>query len=86
MSQISDFFWWLFNTRPGVLTLLGAGIPIFLILALILEKKTRSQYHNHIVPEDQRSVFDDDTVEVAEAQWEAEKQERRKKRKQSHTN
>lgn len=42
-----DFTTWLFSTREGVLTLIGGGLVICLIVAFLMERKTRKLYFNH---------------------------------------
>lgn len=42
-----DFATWLFSTREGVLTLLGAGLVICLVVAFVLERRTAKMYFNH---------------------------------------
>ena len=58
-----DFLNWLFNSRPGVLCLIGGGILLFLIIAFFLELKTRKRYKNHKKSEDDWSLFDSDDDE-----------------------
>lgn len=60
MSAISEFFSWLFATRTGVIVLVLGGIVLFLIIALILERRTRAIYKNHEKSPDDWSLFDDD--------------------------
>ncbi len=60
MEAISGFFSWLFGTRTGVLVLLGGGILIFLIISLVLERRTRAIYKEHERSEDDWSLFDDE--------------------------
>ena len=60
MQAISDFFTWLFETRQGVVFLVLGGIVFFLIVAFILERRTRAIYRNHEKSEDDWSFFDDD--------------------------
>ena len=42
-----DFLSWLFNTRTGVMALIGGGIVLFLVIALVLERRGRKIYYNH---------------------------------------
>lgn len=60
MEALTKFFSWLFNERAGVLTLIGGGIVVFLIIAFVLERCTRKQYFNHEKSEDDWDFFDDD--------------------------
>jgi hypothetical protein len=59
MSQIGNFFDWLFNDRTGVLVLIVGGILLFLIISIVLERKTRKLYHNHEKSPDDWDLFDD---------------------------
>lgn len=54
---------WLFNTRMGVLCLIGGGIVLFLIISLFLERLTKRRYFNHQKSEDDFTLFDDDEDE-----------------------
>ena len=63
MGAVSDFLNWLFNTRQGVIALLLGGIVLFIIIALILERRTRAIYKNHERSEDDWSLFDSDDEE-----------------------
>ena len=47
MEAISNFFYWLFNDRTGVICLVLGGIVLFIIIAFILERKTKQMYFNH---------------------------------------
>ena len=60
MQAVVDFFTWLFNDRMGVIALILGGIVLFLIIAFILERRTRKQYYNHEKSEDDWSLFDED--------------------------
>ena len=60
MDAVNDFFGWLFGTRPGVLTLMVGGIVLFLIIAFLLEKRTRAKFYNHKKGEDDWELFADD--------------------------
>lgn len=60
MQPVIDFFTWLFNDRMGVITLILSGIVLFLIIAFILERRTRKQFYNHAKSEDDWDFFDDD--------------------------
>lgn len=60
MAAIGDFFNWLFNTRQGVIALIVGGIVLFLIIAFILERRTRALYKNHAKSEDDWDLFGDD--------------------------
>ena len=58
--MIVDFFMWLFTTRTGVLCLVVGGILLFLLIAFILERKTRKQYYNHKKSDVDWDLFDDE--------------------------
>ncbi len=60
MQPVIDFFTWLFSDRMGVVTLIVGGIVLFLIIAFILERRTRKQFYNHEKSEDDWDLFDDD--------------------------
>lgn len=58
-----DFVNWLFNTRQGVIALVLGGILLFLIIAFVLERKTRTIYKNHEKSPEDWDLFDDDDSE-----------------------
>ncbi|MDD5800202.1 MAG: hypothetical protein PUD09_06180 [Coriobacteriales bacterium] len=58
-----DFMNWLFGTRPGVTCLLVGGILLFLLIAFLLERKTRREFYNHKKSPDDWDLFDDDNDE-----------------------
>lgn len=58
-----DFVNWLFNTRQGVIALVLGGILLFLIIAFVLERKTRAIYKNHEKSPEDWDLFDDDDSE-----------------------
>ena len=60
MEAISNFFYWLFNDRTGVICLVLGGIVLFIIIAFILEKKTKQIYFNHEKTDDDWDFFDDE--------------------------
>lgn len=60
MNWFVDFMTWLFGTRPGVICLLVGGILLFLLVAFVLERKTRQEFYNHKKTEDDWDLFDDD--------------------------
>lgn len=60
-----DFFSWLFDTRAGVACLFIGGIILCLIIAFVLERRTRKQYFNHEKTDDEEGgifsgIFGDD--------------------------
>ena len=60
MDSINTFFAWLFGTRLGVVALMVGGVLLFLVLAWLLEKRTRKQFYNHEKSEDDCDLFGDD--------------------------
>ena len=60
MQAIGDFFTWLFNDRMGVICLILGGIVLCLIIALLMERKTKRRYFNHEKSEDDWSLFGDE--------------------------
>ena len=60
MAAIGSFFAWLFGTRQGVITLVVGGLLLFLIIAFVLERRTRALYKNHARSEDDWDLFDDE--------------------------
>jgi hypothetical protein len=61
MNQIGTFVDWLFGTTQGVVCLVLGGILLFLIIAFVLERKTRRIYRNHEKGPDDWDLFDDDS-------------------------
>lgn len=60
MQAVNDFFTWLFNDRMGVLALVVGGIFVALVVAFVLERRTRERYTNHEKSPDDWSLFDDE--------------------------
>ncbi len=60
MQAISDFFAWLFGDKTGVIFLVIGGILICLLIAFILERKTKQTYYEHEKSDSDWSLFDDD--------------------------
>lgn len=60
MDRIAGVFAWLFQTRVGVLSLLGGGIVLFFIISAVLEVRTRARYKNHEKSPDDWDLFDDE--------------------------
>ena len=60
MQGILDFFTWLFSDKVGVLCLVAGGIVICLIIAILMERKTKRRYFNHEKTESDWSLFDDE--------------------------
>ena len=63
MQTIGDFFAWLFSDRMGVICLILGGIVLCLIIALLMERKTKRQYFNHEKSEGDWDLFDDSDEE-----------------------
>lgn len=63
MQAIGDFFTWLFNDTTGVLCLIGGGIVLCLLIAVLMERKTKRQYFNHEKSEGDWDLFDDSDEE-----------------------
>ena len=63
MQAIGDFFTWLFNDRTGVICLILGGIVVCLIIAVLMERKTKSRYFNHEKTEGDWDLFGDDDAE-----------------------
>lgn len=61
MDTITGVFGWLFQTRTGVLTLLGGGVVLFFIISAVLEVRTRARYKNHEKSPDDWDLFDDES-------------------------
>ena len=60
MQAIGDFFTWLFNDTTGVICLIGGGIVICLLIALLMERKTKQRYFNHEKGEGDWELFGED--------------------------
>ena len=60
MEAISNFFYWLFNDQTGVICLVLGGIVLFIIIAFVLERKTKQMYFNHEKSDDDWDFFDDE--------------------------
>ena len=63
MQAIADFFTWLFSDKVGVLCLIAGGIVICLIIALLMERKTKRRYFNHEETDGDWDLFSDDEDE-----------------------
>lgn len=59
MNMIGDVFTWLFTDQTGVLCLVGGGILLFLLISLVLERRTKKRYYNHEKSEGDWDLFDD---------------------------
>lgn len=60
MQAVIDFFTWLFNDKVGVLCLIAGGIVLCLIIALLMERKTKQRYFNHEKTDDDWDLFGGD--------------------------
>ncbi len=60
MQAISDLFAWLFGDKTGVIVLVIGGILLCLVIAMVMERKTKQTYFNHEKSKDDWSLFDDD--------------------------
>ncbi len=60
VESINQFFAWLFGTKVGVLALMVGGVLLFLLLAWVLEKRTRAKFYNHKKSPDDWDLFDDE--------------------------
>lgn len=47
-----DFATWLFDTRAGVAALVVGGVVVCLIIAIVLERRTKRMYFDHPKGED----------------------------------
>ncbi len=63
MQAIADFFTWLFNDKVGVICLIAGGAVLCLIIALLMERKTKRRYFNHEKTEGDWDLFGDDEEE-----------------------
>lgn len=63
MQAIGDFVAWLFNDQTGVLVLIAGGIVICLVIALLMERKTKQRYFNHEKSEGDWDLFGGDEDE-----------------------
>lgn len=63
MQAIADFFTWLFNDKVGVICLIVGGAVLCLIVALLMERKTKKRYFNHEKTEGDWDLFGDDEDE-----------------------
>ena len=81
MDAVTGTIGWLFNTRQGVLALLLGGIVLFLVIAVVLERRGKRTYYNHKVsePDDGWGLFAGEDVVEAEERELAEKKAARKR-------
>ena len=63
MQAIGDFVTWLFNDQTGVLVLIAGGIVLCLIIALLMERKTKERYFNHEKSDEDWDLFGGDEDE-----------------------
>ena len=64
--DIMAIYNFLFNSMPGIGCLIGAGLVISFIAAIILERKTRKTFKHREKGPDDWSLFDDDEDEEDE--------------------
>ena len=60
MQAIADLFTWLFTDKVGVLCLVAGGIVLCLIIAILMERKTKRRYFNHEKSDSDWDLFGDD--------------------------
>ena len=58
--DFTQIYHFIFETYAGIGILIGAGLIISLILAVVLERRTRKIYKDVPKPEGSWSFFDDD--------------------------
>ena len=58
--DFAQIYHFIFETYAGIGILVGAGLIVTLILAIVLEKKTRRIYKNIEKPKNSWSLFGDD--------------------------
>lgn len=63
MQAIADLFTWLFTDKLGVLCLVAGGIVLCLIIAILMERKTKRRYFNHEKSDSDWDLFGDDEDE-----------------------
>ncbi|WP_417228942.1 DUF6724 family protein [Thermophilibacter sp.] len=63
MQAIADLFTWLFTDKVGVLCLVAGGIVLCLIIAILMERKTKRRYFNHEKSDSDWDLFGDDEDE-----------------------
>ncbi len=63
MQAIGDIFTWLFDSKTGVIVLILGGILLCLLIAFLMERKTKTMYFNHEKSDDDWSLFGDDDEE-----------------------
>lgn len=66
LQQLQQIYSFVFESFGGIGVLVGGGLVISLILAFIMEKKTRKVYKNHEKSPDDWSLFGDDEDEESE--------------------
>ncbi|MBS6417933.1 DUF6724 family protein [Olsenella uli] len=70
MEAIGNFFGWLFGTRAGVGALVLGGIVVFVVIAFVLERRTRRRYRNHRKTDGDWDLFDDEDDESGWSEFE----------------
>ena len=63
MQAISDFFMWLFTDKTGVIILVIGGVLLCLVIAIVMERKTKQTYFEHEKTDSDWYLFDDNEDE-----------------------
>ena len=63
MQAISDCFMWLFTDKTGVICLVIGGVLLCLVIAIVMERKTKQTYFEHEKTDSDWSLFDDNDDE-----------------------
>ena len=63
MQAISDFFMRLFTDKTGVIFLVIGGVLLCLVIAIVMERKTKQTYFEHEKTDSDWSLFDDNDDE-----------------------
>ena len=63
MQAISDFFMWLFTDKTGVIILVIGGVLLCLVIAIVMERKTKQTHFEHEKTDSDWSLFDDNDDE-----------------------
>ena len=58
MQAVEDIFAWLFGDKTGVIVLVIIGILLCLLIAFLMERKTKQTYYEHEKSADDWSLFD----------------------------
>ena len=63
MQAISDFFMWRFTDKTRVIFLVIGGVLLCLVIAIVMERKTKQTYFEHEKTDSDWSLFDDNDDE-----------------------